>query len=498
MKNHSLLITLFFTCQLFSQEISFQVVDSLHQESIPFATVMTNFGANSITNEEGFFRLHVARQLTIEDSLFVSSMGYETFQDAFLNLKDSIIYLPQKIIALNNVIVSQNTLSAEEIVKKVNEQVKEKYDLSFNVKTFFMRESYYQKWEKLELNIDKTSIKEFNQRFWDSLFTTLPKKDEFHTESFGKIYGDWSEKNQKLHLLKAADLADTLNQRGYEQIESKITTILDESVKENSYFKFKSGLLFSAKIDREDLIEKEDDSLESDQQNEEENKAKRFHKNRKNQIVEAFTSLIKGEKLDISVLKKTHLYTYEITDFTYINTVPVYQISFQPSGSKGKFKGVLYVDADNYSLIQMTYENTQSLKNISLFGFSFDLFGQTVNLKFNQFKRERYQLQFIERENRFKIRIDRPLKIVEKNKYVKGRRKQNELKGQLLMQLNQSSKFTLVLFDNTSITEKDFSELKEEKTFKQDRLDSYDPNYWKDFTIIEPNAAIQSFKVHKD
>ena len=91
--------------------------------------------------------------------------------------------------------------------------------------------------------IKKSTINEFKQSFWDSLFRTIPEKDTWHTESLGELAGDWSEEQQKLHLLRAVDLADTINAKGYEQIEEKITSILDESVKENSYFKFKSGIL---------------------------------------------------------------------------------------------------------------------------------------------------------------------------------------------------------------------------------------------------------------
>ena len=38
----------------------------------------------------------------------------------------------------------------------------------------------------------------------------------------------------------------------------------------------------------------------------------------------------------------------------------------------------------------------------------------------------------------------------------------------------------------------------EQKRFKQDKLHSYDPNYWKDYSVIEPNQAIKSFKVNSN
>ena len=110
------------------------------------------------------------------------------------------------------------------------------------------------------MKIKKSTIKEFKQAFWDSLFRTIPEKETYHTESLGELAGNWTEEEQKLKLIRAVDLADTVNAKGYDLIEEKITSILDESVKENSYFKFKSGI-FSTKVDRDEVIEKELDTL---------------------------------------------------------------------------------------------------------------------------------------------------------------------------------------------------------------------------------------------
>ena len=102
----------------------FTVIDSLTKESIPFATITTNFKQNSITNEEGVFRLSKETEFTNKDSIFISSIGFKSFADALLKINDSVIFLPQKIIELNNVILTQNNLSAEEIIKKSSAKYK--------------------------------------------------------------------------------------------------------------------------------------------------------------------------------------------------------------------------------------------------------------------------------------------------------------------------------------------------------------------------------------
>ena len=201
--------------------------------------------------------------------------------------------------------------------------------------------------------IKKSTINEFKQAFWDSLFRTIPEKDSWHTESLGELAGDWSDEKQKLRLLRAVDLADAVNAKGYAQIEEKITAILDASVKENSYFKFKSGI-FSTKVDRDEVIGKELDTLSLPKKEQEEKRKEQqqikegYYKGRKDRLTELFTSLIKRDRLDIDVLIKSHLYTYELLNFTYLNDLPVYHIRFSPNGRQGKYQGTLYVDANSF------------------------------------------------------------------------------------------------------------------------------------------------------
>lgn len=492
-----ILLCYFIIGSVTAQEIRLKLTDSLSQDPIPFATVLTNFDENTISNEEGVFRLTKESAFTKKDSIFISCMGYTPFGEAINQLKDSIVLMSPKAIELNAVILSQNNLTAEQLIKKARERVADKYDLNLSKKTFFLRESFFQRWVQRDLKVKKATIKEFNQRFWDSLFKSIPMEDHWHTESFGALYGDWSDEQQKLVLKRAVELADTVNAKGYEQIEQKITQVLDENVKKDSYFKFKSGI-FSTKVDREEVIEKPADSTavseaKAKKTEEEFPKEEAFYRGRKNRLSELFTSLIKRDRLDISVLIKSHLYTYEIVNFTYMNGIPVYQIRFAPRGKKGKYKGMLYIEAEQYSLIQLDYENVRSLRDFSLLGLSYDAYGRKAQLKFDRFQGDKYQLQYMTVETKFRTGIDRPIKILEKNKIVKGRRKQNELSGSIEFKLDQKSSITLVVFNNEAIPTSTYDSIQEPKRFQPQKRDSYDPSFWEGYTIVEPNKAIKAF-----
>ena len=68
-----------------------------------------------ITNEAGFFEL-LPEQIEINDSLFVSSMGYDGLAVGIKQLQDSIFYVMPKAIALDNVILTNKNYTSKKII----------------------------------------------------------------------------------------------------------------------------------------------------------------------------------------------------------------------------------------------------------------------------------------------------------------------------------------------------------------------------------------------
>ena len=109
-----------------SQEISGIVLDSLTKQPISFANIISNFNKNTITNEEGRFRLFKDILFTNRDSIYVSSIGYNSLTILVTDLiKESKIVLSPKIIELETVIVTnREKLTAIQIINKVKENWK--------------------------------------------------------------------------------------------------------------------------------------------------------------------------------------------------------------------------------------------------------------------------------------------------------------------------------------------------------------------------------------
>jgi len=493
MKKNIFFLVLFFTSitqSLCGQDINARVVDSLNLEAIPFASVYFKNGKGVITNEEGFFRMQYDSLHLESDSLFFSCMGYKTIGYPLEQIKDSVIYLPSQSINLNSIVLSNKNIEADQIIKAIQKNVSEKYELGYTQKKLFFRESGSQQFKQLNVTIKKSSISEFNQAFWDSTLRMVPKYNEWYTEVLGSWYGSMQDKKHKLVLEKALELEDKKTTAVFENIEKLFDTILKENIKTDSYFKIRTGLL-GTKIEANEVVLSSEDTLSIKQKDSLE---KVIFSNRRKEILSSQFKLFEQDQLNLGILTKASKYLFEITDYTYSGNTPVYIISFSPKGS-ADYKGKLYVDADAMALMRIEYFNIKNVRDINLFGLSFKLNLREAVVQFKKMASEKYTLEYLEYASGFESGIDRPLVITEKNKVVKGRNKQNQLKMELKMTTEQYNKFQIIFFETLPLSQKEFDDQEETYQILPINLIQYDPDFWKGYSIIEPNEAIRQFRL---
>jgi hypothetical protein len=128
---------------------------------------------------------------------------------------------------------------------------------------------------------------------------------------------------------------------------------------------------------------------------------------------------------------------------------------------------------------------------------SFKHYMKEVVLQFKKMNSGKYTLQFFELSDGYETGVDRAFTIVEKNKVVKGRNKQNELKMDLNVQTVQTQKYQGVIFETEKISQEEFDGFKENPSILPVNLTKFDPNFWQGHTIIEPNQSIKDFKADK-
>ena len=485
-----LIILLISSALLNAQELTAVVKDSISQKVIPFASIYVNSGSGVVSNEEGYFRLQYDASKE-KDSLFISCMGYKTLNIPFSKVKDTVFYLSPKTIELNSIILSNNQLDVKEILKEIQKDIPEKYELGLTKKKLFFRETGSQEFKILDVKIKKTSITEFNQSFWDSTLLKIPRKNSWYFELIGNLNGDYNKKNQKLELLKALELEDKEKTAIFENIEKLFDTILKQNVKSNSFFKVRSGII-GGKVEADEINDTSEDTLTSKQKIQKEKDD--FLKWRKRVLSNSIISLFDEEKLDLTILKKASKYKFTQTDFTYLGDTPVYIINFYPDGN-ADFIGKIYVDADRLALIRIEYKNIQPIRDFSMFGVSFKEDLREVIVQFKKTASEKYSLEYFDINTSFEGGFDRPLVITEKNKIVKGRNKQNQLKMDLNVVNRNNQRYQLVIFETIPLDIHVFEDFQEKANILPVNRITYDPNFWEGYMIIEPNAAIKEFRV---
>lgn len=482
-----------------AQTITSLVKDVTTNSPIPYATIQLSNKKGVITNEEGRFSLLLDQGVKDTDSLFISCIGYETIGKPLNQFTENVVLMIPKAIELNPVIVSNKQYTVEELIAEVKNNLGKNYSRDLTKKRLFFRDSYHQHLNKTDYTFKASTIDELNERFLDSVLHTIPKKSSRYTEILGDFYGDFHKDNQKLTLIKASELYDKQSELDLTALEEKFNDILKKNVKPDSYFKIKSGW-FGTKVDANDILESETDTddaealkkeLEAKQKREEDRK-KNFSSFKKRSLTGIMEKLFFLEDSKLNFIIKSNRYRFKIIDFTYMGDQAIYLVDFEPKRSED-YKGRLYINADDFAVIRVDYQNIKSLKTFKLLGISLDQYLAQGKMIFAKGERDQYHLQYLEEELGAKIGVKRPLKIIELNKKVKGRNKQNELSLEIDMASTATNKHQIVIFSTEAISGPDFQAIEENNKVLPVYMPSYDPEFWKGYNIIEPNQAIKEF-----
>lgn len=501
-----LLLILFtlLTSQFFEAQESIQakLIDSITQKPIPYASIELNKKSGIISNKNGDFQIYVNKKITEKDTLFINCLGYETKRVGVKTFADSIIVLNQKSIELDEVLVSNKNYTIEEILEKIKENLANNYDFEYTKSRLFYRQSENNNILKNAVDIKKSTIPEINQKFVDSILYIMPKNSGDYTEILGDFYQKPITKSAiKLDIIKASDLYDKNNEISFDGLEEKFNNIFKKHVKRDSYFKIKSGI-FGTKEEIDSSLfgdSKEDEATEKtkafieEQKKKEAERKKNFLRYTKHSISNLKTRSFIFEDSQFNFLEKSNRYRFELLDYQFLNGEFVYKITFEPK-RKEDFKGIIYVNTDNFAIMRLDYENVKPLKKFRLLGISYSEYLKQGTFIYAKNNADKYVLKYAEIESGNKFGIKRPLKIIEKNKHVKGRRKQNEIVTDIHFIVSNITKKELVVFENESITETTFNNFSEKAKVTPTHLPKYDPEFWKGYNVIEPNQAIKDFK----
>mgnify|MGYP001054422060 FL=1 len=473
-----------------AQSFSAKVIDQDTKKPISYATIETGLYQGMVSNEEGEFTFLLENIKQPQDSIYISYMGYETKGLVFEENEGITIALLPRLYELKEVFLTTELLTIKEIIERVKDNLGKNYASILSKKKIFFRQSDIGHIKKMDFGFKKSTIEELNKELLDSITKILPKKSSYYKEVVADLYGDYNK--YKLNINKAAELYDKNNDISAEGIGKKLEVIFNENIKKDSYLKIKSGF-FSTKKQVDSILQENEEAKAALEKKKKEGTLE-FQEQISTQIANLYEQLFFQEDSKIDVLNKSSRYNFTMDNYTVINEMTVYILKFTPKGGKD-FKGTMYVNTQDFAIVRLDFENVQPISKFGLFGITYrnDVF--KGKMLFDKDEDGTYGPRFIELLDGSYMGLNRPLKIIEKNKNVKGRRKQNELSLKLDIQGNQLQKKELVVFESENMTQSSYDLIEEKKLIKATYLSKYDPEFWQDYSIMEPNEAIESFKV---
>ncbi|KPM31450.1 Hypothetical protein I595_2717 [Croceitalea dokdonensis DOKDO 023] len=473
-----------------NKEFNARVIDAKTKKPVAYATVQ--FGENSgvITNEEGLFSFVMDTTKTRLDSVYISSMGYQKQGFSLDQATDSLLFITPKTIELTGVYLFNKELGADEIMETMIAKLPINCNRDPIKQRYFLRQSIYGTIEKADFGFEKSSIEELDKSFIDSIQKSIPKRTSYYTETLGNLYKN--DKEKKIEVIKAAELYNKNAIGSFEDLAEKLENIFKNNVKPDSYLKIKSGI-FSQKIQVDSIMTE----LEAEEARELE---KEMGKDTISGVVsgqrfifkELLGELFFTENTKLNVVDKTRKYEFSLAGYTDIDAQGVYIINFEPKGS-ADFRGRFFINIDDFGVMRIEFENVKNLRNFRLLGIFYKETLYSGTMQFTKLSNNKYDLKFANLNFGRWFRIDRPLDVIEKNKNVKGKRKQNELRLNLDFRTSNTNRWELVVFENELIPPTVFDGFEEENTKQATYMPTYNPEFWQGYTIMEPNQAIKNF-----
>jgi len=502
MKHYTLLALIYlFGFTALAQTFSSKLVDGKTKKGIPYATIQYGENDGVITNDEGRFSFTLESNQFDIDSIYVSSMGYEKTGFTLNQLQDSIIQLKPKAIELSGVYVFDEELDVDDIIEQMIKRLPENTNNQPVKQRYFLRQSVFGNIQKVDFGFEKSSIKELNKELIDSIAMAIPRNSYHYSETLGDFYK--TNKAYKVNVLKAAELYDKDDIGSFDDLGKRMEEMFKKNIKPDSYLKIKSGV-FSQKVQVEEVMEDIEAEQELTKEDTEaiENEIQRdtvsgVVDGQKHIFDELLSEVFYQEDSKLDLIEKNRKYEFELVGYADIDNSGVYVIDFKPKGG-ADFKGRVFVNIDDYAVMRIDFENLKNLRNFRLLGIYYRETLYKGTMRFTKLSNNRYDLKFADFRFGRWFRLDRPLDVIEKNKNVKGRRKQNELRLNIDFRMTNTNKWELVVYEHELIDQTKFDTYKEDKSVKATYMPRYNPEFWKGYTIMEPNEAIREFSVEEE
>ena len=463
-----------------SQSLKIQIIDSISGAAIPYSNVYFSNNNGLISNENGSFEL-IKSQLTENDSMHISMLGYKKSSFLIKGFNDTLIKLVQSPIKLSDVILTNKKLSSEVIISKVIENIDSNYEKQFTENKIYLSRKSNSSTKRFVIDKFKSTVPEVNKSLIDSLLTNLSKENNSGLETLAYYYRSFDDEiKKKIKIIKSRE---TYNKEGevLESINKKMEEAFKKELKPDSYFKIRSGI-FGSDLEIEGLEEVDSTNVESLKKFEEK-EIKEKDNFAQGQIwainrIYNFLFFEKGTALDF--ILKPNKYNFSFPNFNLLGDDLVYQIEATPKG-RAKYSATLYINPEDFAIVRIDFRNIKTVYKIKLLGVFVNIYLREGKMILSKFDNEKYSLSFAKINFGQRTGFDRPIKLIEKNKNVKGRRKQNEISFSMDLITDVKTITELQVFDSKKITKEIFENVESKNEIMPEFLDEFTTNFWDEF-----------------
>ena len=478
---------------LFGQNNFFngKVFDFETKEPLPFANIfIEGKSIGTISNSLGEFvlDLEIANN---NDSVIFSYMGYENFKVSTKDIKEfELIYLHKSLLKLPNVSIYAQNLSVNDIIKLIETNYNENYPHhNFRSKIFFHNYLNISFSRENELELKKSNFEMLNGELISDVFNMIPKEIIQYQDCIIDIF-NYNDK-RKIQPVKGISLEEGSMEKFEKQIDEKLTDLyldFEESKKNNKvYYKVNSGLLFNVDIDDEELDSVEEfhnkDSLNYYIQT-------NYLKNDINNLMKQYVD-IKSKNWDF--ISNPNKYQYEM-NLNVLNDELVYEIIFKPK-KNGLYKGIMYVNSDNYAILQLDYEYApgKSNQNFQLFGLGYSMKNRGARVIFAKGDTG-YYLKYLKAKKITFASLNRNISLLKKEKRIFFDKILNKIKLEMELAVDIYYNSEILVLDKDELTKENYDKINEPKYMKFKKEFAYTSEMWEKRTVIVPNKELKIYQ----
>ncbi len=487
MKNIFTLVALLFYCSSFAQSVDGIVFDKQNQIPVIFASIYTTQNTGVISNEEGFFKINL-ENLKETDSLAFSSLGYKNLKLSVgqLKTKDTVFLKPQEE-KLDEVVVSGNKYSAEEIIDIFKDSVDVRHRVSSAKFEVFARNKVTFKPVENGLELDKSSFmsrskrKAFNEKVENYFKSIKGNVSSSYRDWLYNIY--YLKDSTAIEQVKNTLLINEDKDNSMDKIQKTVFKELMEALDTESTFKVRTGIIpVEDSLSTNEFIQKDEPEKKDTIKN-------RYTK-------KPITIINKAQNLrTIEIFEDSKKYDFILDDMSFYNGNIIYVIRFEPRRNSAKYKGKVYINAEDFGLLKLEYQLVEGKKEAG------------VNLKFLlgiKYRVDKSKYEYIFKRNQDKTYIPILYKSSE-NQYIyfdrsfvfkentENRDERIKFKVSLHVESNSLTETEYLIVNREDLDLNNFNFDPNAYIF-QEKIDKYNPKIWEEYNIIQATEEIKKYK----